>query len=160
MLFRSQGDVGSGKTIVSIYAMYLAYKNSYQSAIMVPTEVLAKQHFKNISMIFEKFDYCPKVALLTGSMSKKEHLEIYKLVKEKKIDIVVGIHALIQDALEFDDIALVITDEQHRFGVRQRQKLVEKSHILHSLIMNTTPTTRSEERRVGKECRSRWSPYH
>ena len=138
-----QGDVGSGKTIVSIYAMYLAYKNSYQSAIMVPTEVLAKQHFKNIVSIFEKFDVPPKVALLTGSMSKKEHLEIYKSVKEKKIDIIVGTHALIQDALEFDDIALVITDEQHRFGVRQRQKLLEKSKMLHSLIMSATPIPRT-----------------
>ena len=138
-----QGDVGSGKTIVSIYAMYLAYKNSYQSAIMVPTEVLAKQHFKNMVSIFEKFDAPPKVALLTGSMSKKEHLEIYKSVKEKKIDIIVGTHTLIQDALEFDDIALVITDEQHRFGVRQRQKLLEKSDMLHSLIMSATPIPRT-----------------
>lgn len=138
-----QGDVGSGKTVVSIYAMYLAYKNSYQSAIMVPTEVLAKQHFKNITSIFEKFDDPPKVGILTGSMTKKEHLEIYKQVKDKTIDIIVGTHALIQDALEFDDIALVITDEQHRFGVRQRQKLLEKSKMLHSMIMSATPIPRT-----------------
>lgn len=138
-----QGDVGSGKTIVAIYSMYLSYRNGYQSAIMVPTEVLAKQHYKNIKSLMDRLNNPPAIALLTGNMTKSAHKKIYEDLKAHKIDIIIGTHTLIQDALEFDDIALVITDEQHRFGVKQRQKLSEKSDTIHSMIMSATPIPRT-----------------
>lgn len=138
-----QGDVGSGKTIISIFAMYIAYLNFYQSALMVPTEVLAKQHFENISKLFKILDNAPKVALLTGSMTKKQHLEVYEGLENGSIDIVIGTHALITEKVKYKNLALVITDEQHRFGVRQRQSLADKGIYPHILVMSATPIPRT-----------------
>jgi len=113
-----QGDVGSGKTIVAVMAIYLAVKNEYQSAFMVPTEILAEQHYRSVVPLFEELGV--SVRLLTGSTKKKEKEEIKALTKEGEIDVLIGTHAILEDDTEFYKLGLVITDEQHRFGVRQR----------------------------------------
>ena len=136
-----QGDVGSGKTILAVLALLMTVKNGYQGALMVPTEVLAQQHFETIKRLLEPFSV--RTALLCGSMTAKEKREVYAGLKKQEIDIVVGTHALIQEKAEYSKLALVITDEQHRFGVRQRQLLAEKGEEPHILVMSATPIPRT-----------------
>lgn len=138
-----QGDVGSGKTAVAMCSMYAAFKNSLQSVLMAPTEILALQHYKNIKDILGRLGV--KVALLRGSMSKKEKESVYRLANIGEIDIVIGTHALIEDKLKFKKLGLVVIDEQHRFGVAQRQKLIEKAegYLPHTLFMSATPIPRT-----------------
>ena len=124
-----QGDVGSGKTIVGILAMYLNYLSGYQSALMSPTEILAIQHYNNIKSLLK--DTKINVELLVGSQTKKEKQAIYKELESGNIDMIVGTHALIQEEVKYKDLGLVITDEQHRFGVNQRALLNNKGTIPH-----------------------------
>lgn len=136
-----QGDVGSGKTIVSFIAMYANYLSGYQSALMAPTEILATQHFSNLKEVFK--DYNLNMALLTGSTPKKEKDLIYEELKNGDIDIIVGTHALIQDDVTYHNLGLVITDEQHRFGVNQRANLQNKGQKPDTLYMSATPIPRT-----------------
>lgn len=136
-----QGDVGSGKTIVSVLAMYYNSLCGFQSALMAPTEILATQHYKNIKGLLK--DTNINVELLTGSISKKEKNAIYKDLKDGNIDIIVGTHALIQDEVEYNNLGLVITDEQHRFGVNQRANLRNKGVKPDVLYMSATPIPRT-----------------
>ena len=136
-----QGDVGSGKTIVSFIAMYANYLSGYQSALMAPTEILATQHFSNLKDIFK--DYNLNMALLTGSTPKKEKDLIYEELKNGDIDIIVGTHALIQDDVTYHNLGLVITDEQHRFGVNQRANLQNKGQKPDTFYMSATPIPRT-----------------
>lgn len=138
-----QGDVGSGKTIIAVLAMYMAYKHGYQSAIMVPTEVLANQHFANIEALFAKLKNPPNIILLSGSMKAKQKKEAYALIESGEADIIIGTHALIQEKVNYHNLALIVTDEQHRFGVRQRQVLAEKGNMPHILVMSATPIPRT-----------------
>ena len=135
-----QGDVGSGKTIVSIIAMYMNHISGYQSALMVPTEILAIQHYQNIKNLLGDL---VKVELLTGSTSKKEKARIYEELKDGSISIVVGTHALIQDDVTYHNLGLVVTDEQHRFGVNQRDNLKNKGLRPDVLYMSATPIPRT-----------------
>lgn len=138
-----QGDVGCGKTIVAFLALLDCVFSGFQGAMMAPTEVLARQHYKNFIDLVETYNLPVRVALLTGSMSVKEK----RLVKQSLMDgnshIVVGTHTLFQDSVEFDRLALVVTDEQHRFGVEQREKLAKKGDRPHVLVMSATPIPRS-----------------
>lgn len=136
-----QGDVGSGKTVISILALYINYLSGYQGALMVPTEILANQHMETVKNILKDTD-C-KVELLIGSLSKKEKDEIHKKLKNHEIDIIIGTHALIQDEVEYDNLGLVITDEQHRFGVLQRTTLKDKGIMPDVLYMSATPIPRT-----------------
>ena len=136
-----QGDVGSGKTIVSAIALLVVALNKYQGVIMVPTEVLAKQHYESLKELFSEYDI--KVGLLVGSMTAKEKREMYADIKGHNVDIVVGTHALIQEKVEYDNLALVVTDEQHRFGVKQRENLMNKGQNPHTLVMSATPIPRT-----------------
>ena len=136
-----QGDVGSGKTIVAIIAMFNVVKMGYQASMMAPTEILAFQHFESISKVLSGFNI--KVELITGSTTKKQKQLIIEKIKNGEIDILVGTHALIEDNVEFKNLALVITDEQHRFGVRQRAKMVNKGKNPHVLVMTATPIPRT-----------------
>lgn len=136
-----QGDVGSGKTIVSFIAMYANYLSGYQSALMAPTEILATQHFSNLKDIFANYNL--NMALLTGSTPKKEKDLIYEDLKNGDIDIIVGTHALIQDDVIYNNLGLVITDEQHRFGVNQRANLQNKGQKPDTLYMSATPIPRT-----------------
>ena len=136
-----QGDVGSGKTIVAGIAAYLAIKNGYQAAIMAPTEVLAKQHLESFTKLFEPMGI--NVCLITGSMSAPAKKEALAKIADGTAQMVVGTHALIQDRMAFYNVGLVITDEQHRFGVNQRIKLTMKSDLPHVLVMSATPIPRS-----------------
>ena len=135
-----QGDVGSGKTIVSIIAMYLNYLSGYQSALMVPTEILANQHFQNITNLLKDL---VKVELLTGSTPKKEKTRIYEELQNGEIGIIVGTHALIQSDVCYKNLGLVVTDEQHRFGVNQRENLKNKGLSPDVLYMSATPIPRT-----------------
>ena len=136
-----QGDVGSGKTIVSIISMYMNYLSGYTSALMAPTEILARQHYDNIKDLFKDTDI--KVELLVGSMKKREKTRIYKLLEDGSIDIIVGTHALISEGVNYKNLGLVITDEQHRFGVRQRSMLKDKGIEPDVLYMSATPIPRT-----------------
>lgn len=136
-----QGDVGSGKTIVAIIAMFNCAKMGYQAAMMAPTEILAEQHFQSITNMVKKWNL--KVALLKGSLTKKQKENLSSQIAAGEIDIVVGTHALIQNHVEFKNLALVITDEQHRFGVRQRAELINKGYNPHVLVMTATPIPRT-----------------
>lgn len=136
-----QGDVGSGKTAVAAAVMYTATKNGYQSAMMAPTEILATQHFESLSKLLANTDI--KLALLTGSTKAKEKREIKADLIDGKIDIIIGTHALIQNDVEFKNLALVVTDEQHRFGVEQRATLAMKGNNPHLLVMSATPIPRT-----------------
>lgn len=138
-----QGDVGSGKTIVAILALLMAVSNGYQGAMMAPTEVLAGQHFESISEMNEKYGLDIHPVLLTGSMTAKEKREAYALIEEGKADIIIGTHALIQEKVVYKNLALVITDEQHRFGVNQRENLAAKGNMPHVLVMSATPIPRT-----------------
>ena len=136
-----QGDVGSGKTIVAALALLAAAGNGYQGCIMAPTEVLARQHYE----FFEKQlrPYNIRVELLTGSMTAKEKRLAYERIAAHEVDVVIGTHALIQDKVAYDRLALVVTDEQHRFGVRQREFLSGKGMTPHVLVMSATPIPRT-----------------
>ena len=136
-----QGDVGSGKTMVAAAAAYAAAKNGKQSALMAPTEILAEQHYQSLNKLFAPMGI--RVALLTGSMKVKEKKEAREAIQTGTIDLVVGTHALITDATVFADLGLVITDEQHRFGVGQRAKLSAKGNDPHLLVMSATPIPRT-----------------
>ena len=138
-----QGDVGSGKTIVSLIILYAAYKSGYQGVIMGPTEVLASQHYKTCESIFSLLKDKPVTGLLTGSMTSREKSEMRRKIVEGEIDIIIGTHALIQDSVEFKNAAVVITDEQHRFGVRQREKLSMQNKKPHIIVMSATPIPRT-----------------
>lgn len=136
-----QGDVGSGKTMIAACAMYIAIKNGYQAALMAPTTILANQHYEELSKYFEKLDI--KCAIITSSTTKKNKEIIVEKLKNKEIDIIIGTHSLIEDNIEFNNLGLVITDEQHRFGVKQRLKLSNKGNIADTLVMTATPIPRS-----------------
>jgi len=138
-----QGDVGSGKTIVSLIAIYAAYRSGYQGVIMVPTVVLANQHYTTCQRIFDNFEHKPKVIMLTGSMSVADKRHAKELIKHGDADIIIGTHALIQDGVSFNNAAIVITDEQHRFGVRQREKLSLGQKRPHVMVMSATPIPRT-----------------
>ena len=136
-----QGDVGSGKTIVAAIAIYAAITAGYQAALMAPTEILAGQHAKKLAKIFEGTHV--QVALLTGSLTAKQHRELLTAMKRGDVNLIVGTHALIQDGVEYANLGLVITDEQHRFGVNQRQQLREKGEHPDVLAMTATPIPRT-----------------
>ena len=136
-----QGDVGSGKTIVSILILLLAVSNGYQGAIMVPTEVLAKQHFETFTELLKDFGI--NIGLLIGSLTASAKRKVYKQLEEGEIEIIIGTHALIQDGVKFKNLAVVVTDEQHRFGVRQRETLSDKGNEPHMLVMSATPIPRT-----------------
>lgn len=136
-----QGDVGSGKTIISILSMYANFLSGYQGALMVPTEILAIQHFNTIKEIFKDNDV--NVELLVGSLSKKEKDRIHDGLKDGTINLVVGTHALIQEDVVYNNLGLVITDEQHRFGVLQRTNLKNKGNMPDVLYMSATPIPRT-----------------
>ncbi len=136
-----QGDVGSGKTVVAIISMYINYLSGYQSALMAPTEILANQHYDNIKSILKKYDI--DIALLTGKMKSKEKKEIYSKLEDGKIKIIIGTHALFTDDVKYNNLGLVITDEQHRFGVNQRSSLKNKGITPDILYMSATPIPRT-----------------
>ncbi len=138
-----QGDVGSGKTVVAIGASLAVVREGYQVAVMVPTEILAQQHYKKFKEFFQKEGI--EVGLLTGSLKPSEKKSAYKHIREGNIKIVVGTHALIQEKVEFKNLGLVVIDEQHRFGVMQRKLLLEKGKGLypHCLVMSATPIPRT-----------------
>ncbi len=135
------GDVGCGKTVCATVAAYITSKSNYQTALMVPTEILARQHFDELSRILGRLDI--KVELLLGSTSAKEKKRIYSGLESGEINVIVGTHSLISDGVEFNNLGLVITDEQHRFGVAQRAKLKDKSRQSHLLVMSATPIPRT-----------------
>lgn len=136
-----EGDVGSGKTIVALIAIYANYLSKYQSALMAPTEILANQHYEDAKKIFAKYKL--NMALLTSSTSNKDKKEIYKGLDDGSIDLVIGTHSLIQDAVKYKKLGLVITDEQHRFGVNQRDTLKSKGLSPDVLTMTATPIPRT-----------------
>lgn len=136
-----QGDVGSGKTAVAAALCYITAKNGYQSALMAPTEILAEQHFKTLSGIIEGSGI--KCVLLTGSLTKKQKSAVKEALANGEADIAVGTHALLSDDVTFDNLGLVITDEQHRFGVAQRAGLSAKGNNPHTLVMSATPIPRT-----------------
>lgn len=138
-----QGDVGSGKTIVAFLAMARCAHNGYQSAIMAPTEVLARQHFETFQKLCQDFGLDFPVVLLTGSMKAKEKREAYEKLENAPNALVIGTHALIQEKAVYSNLALVITDEQHRFGVKQRDVFAEKGRMPHVLVMSATPIPRT-----------------
>ena len=136
-----QGDVGSGKTIVSIIAAYKAVKSGYQAAILVPTAILAAQHLTNFSKILEKFNI--KCEILVSGITKKKKEELLERLKNNEIDILIGTHAILEENVEFNNLGLVVTDEQHRFGVRQRSKINKKGENPDVLVMTATPIPRT-----------------
>lgn len=138
-----QGDVGSGKTIVAILALLQAAANGYQGALMVPTEVLARQHYESMTELFASLGITYRPVLLTGSMTAKEKRHARESIENHEADIVIGTHALIQEKVVYDNLALVITDEQHRFGVVQREMLSKKGGEPHVLVMSATPIPRT-----------------
>lgn len=138
-----QGDVGSGKTIIALLGLLLVSLNGYQGALMAPTEVLAKQHFDSICEMLKAHNVPVKTELLTGSMTAKEKREAYARIESGEVQIIIGTHALIQENVHYHSLALVVTDEQHRFGVKQREKLAEKGMTPHILVMSATPIPRT-----------------
>jgi len=136
-----QGDVGSGKTIVAVLAIYKAAKAGYQSAFMVPTEILAEQHYQSTAPLFAKLGI--KAGLLTGGMKKKEKEAVKAALEQGSLDLVIGTHAILEDNTAFSRLGLVVTDEQHRFGVRQRAKLSIKGENPDLLVMTATPIPRT-----------------
>ena len=138
-----QGDVGSGKTIIAFLAMILAGENGYQSALMVPTEVLARQHYEAFVSLKEEQGLSIRAVLLTGSSTAKEKREIYEEIRSGSADVIIGTHALIQEKVEYKNLGLVITDEQHRFGVKQREALTTRGNPPNVLVMSATPIPRT-----------------
>ena len=142
MLRLLQGDVGSGKTIVAVFALIQAVENNFQAAIMAPTEILARQHLQNFTLYLESLNI--QIAYLLGSQNTQERREQMSLIESGKAKVVIGTHALFQDSVSFKDLALVIIDEQHKFGVHQRLSLTKKaSNTPHQLVMTATPIPRS-----------------
>lgn len=135
------GDVGSGKTIVGIISAYITYLSGYQTALMAPTEILATQHYENVKKLLSNTNI--NIALLLGTTKKKEKETIYKDLKNGKIDLLIGTHALLSDKVSFKNLGLVITDEQHRFGVTQRESLRNKGSLPDILYMSATPIPRT-----------------
>ena len=138
-----QGDVGSGKTILAVLALLMCAANGFQGAMMAPTEVLAVQHFETISGYVKKYGIAFRPVLLTGSMTAKEKREAYAKIASGEANLIIGTHALIQEKVEYSSLALVVTDEQHRFGVRQRETLGAKGSEPHVLVMSATPIPRT-----------------
>ena len=138
-----QGDVGSGKTIIAFLSMILTAANGWQAALMAPTEVLARQHYEELCHILEEQKLPYKAVLLTGSCKGKEKKNIYKEIEEGGARLIIGTHALIQEKVVYYDLALVITDEQHRFGVNQREDFSKKGRSPHVLVMSATPIPRT-----------------
>ena len=138
-----QGDVGSGKTIIAVLALVSAAENGFQGALMAPTEVLAKQHYETVEAMFRKYDVSFCAVLVTGSMTAKEKRLAYEKIASHEADIIIGTHALIQEKVVYDRLALVITDEQHRFGVAQRELLGSKGSFPHMMVMSATPIPRT-----------------
>lgn len=139
-----QGDVGSGKTVIAFLAMVLSAENGFQSALMVPTEVLANQHYEGFLKLMEEQNIisCHPV-LLTGSTTARQKREIYQKIAAGEVNVIIGTHALIQEKVEYKNLGLVITDEQHRFGVRQREALTTRGNPPHVLVMSATPIPRT-----------------
>lgn len=138
-----QGDVGSGKTIIALFGLLLVSTNGYQGALMAPTEVLAKQHYDSITEMLQIYQIPVQTELLTGSMTAKEKRLAYDRIRTGESQIIIGTHALIQEHVEYSSLALVVTDEQHRFGVKQREKFAEKGTMPHILVMSATPIPRT-----------------
>lgn len=138
-----QGDVGSGKTILALMALAKVASSGYQGALMAPTEVLARQHMEEVTRHIERGGLDLRPVLLVGSMTAKQKREAYGKLKNGQANLAIGTHAVIQDKVEFHNLALVITDEQHRFGVRQREALAQKGKYPHVLVMSATPIPRS-----------------
>lgn len=138
-----QGDVGSGKTIVAVLALLMTAANGLQGAMMAPTEVLARQHFTNIQEMTKRYGLPFRPVLLTGSLTAKEKREAYAEMESGAVNVIIGTHALIQEKARYHSLALVITDEQHRFGVRQREALAGKGNMPHILVMSATPIPRT-----------------
>lgn len=138
-----EGDVGSGKTIVAVLAMFSVCLGGYQAAMMAPTEVLAMQHFETIQKLLGEKNLPISPILLTGSMSTSEKKEAYRKILAKEANLIIGTHALFQEKAVYADLALVVTDEQHRFGVAQRQALMQKGRTPHTLVMSATPIPRT-----------------
>lgn len=136
-----QGDVGSGKTVVAAAALLACVKAGYQGALMTPTEVLAKQHYDALSSIFERYGI--RTACLVGSMTAKEKRKVYEALENGQTDILIGTHALLEERVGFAALGLVVTDEQHRFGVNQRKRLASKGNYPHVLVMSATPIPRT-----------------
>lgn len=138
-----QGDVGSGKTILAFLALLMCVANGYQGALMAPTEVLAAQHYESVTELTEQYGLPFRPVLLTGSMTTKEKRQIYETISSGTANVIIGTHALIQERVEYQKLALVVTDEQHRFGVRQRERLAEKGENVHVMVMSATPIPRT-----------------
>lgn len=138
-----QGDVGSGKTVIAVLALLRAAENGYQGALMAPTEVLARQHYDSVTKLFSEHGIPVRTVLVTGSMTAKEKRLAYEKIASHEADLVIGTHALIQEKVVYDNLALVITDEQHRFGVAQRETLGNKGNRPHVLVMSATPIPRT-----------------
>ncbi len=138
-----QGDVGSGKTIVAFLGLLLTIANSKQGALMAPTEVLATQHYESFCKMKEEYDLPIHPVLLTGSVKGKDRKRVYEMIACGEADLIVGTHALIQESVEYSDLGFVVTDEQHRFGVRQRESLAGKGINIPVLVMSATPIPRT-----------------
>lgn len=138
-----QGDVGSGKTIVAFLAMLETALSGYQAALMAPTEILAEQHYAKMKAMIESYALPLRPVLVTGSMTAKERKTLYERIATHDADLIIGTHALFQEKVVYDQLAFVITDEQHRFGVNQRQELSEKGQRPHTLVMSATPIPRT-----------------
>lgn len=138
-----QGDVGSGKTIIAFFALITAALNNGQGAMMAPTEVLARQHYDNLIELIKEHNINVNPVVLVGSMTAKEKREAYKVIKSGDADIIIGTHALIQEKVNYNNLTMVVTDEQHRFGVRQREAISEKGEHPHIMVMSATPIPRT-----------------
>lgn len=138
-----QGDVGSGKTIIAFFALITAALNNGQGAMMAPTEVLARQHYDNLIELIKEHNINVNPVVLVGSMTAKEKREAYKVIESGDADIIIGTHALIQEKVNYNNLTMVVTDEQHRFGVRQREAISEKGEHPHIMVMSATPIPRT-----------------
>lgn len=138
-----QGDVGSGKTIIAFFALITAALNNGQGAMMSPTEVLARQHYDNLIELIKEHNINVNPVVLVGSMTAKEKREAYKVIESGDADIIIGTHALIQEKVNYNNLTMVVTDEQHRFGVRQREAISEKGEHPHIMVMSATPIPRT-----------------
>lgn len=138
-----QGDVGSGKTIIAFFALITAALNNGQGAMLAPTEVLARQHYDNLIELIKEHNINVNPVVLVGSMTAKEKRDAYKVIESGDADIIIGTHALIQEKVNYNNLTLVVTDEQHRFGVRQREAISEKGEHPHIMVMSATPIPRT-----------------